>query len=144
MISPDDASLSARISRAVQRWPMLNPQEFEHLVTLAARFPPDEQLDSLMVLFVDPPENAYLAQEYAGQLLRRLKPPCPYPLDVLLQRVLPKWNRSIEQLPAYLVEIFGPAAVLQSLARLDETSAIDPEISATVRCWLRVQGDRPG
>ena len=57
--------------------------------------------------FVRPPDNVWLAQEYAGQLLMKIKPRCPDELDYVLRRLLPKWDRSVEQLPWYLAEVFG-------------------------------------
>jgi len=101
--------------------------------------PPDGRLFPLLELFSDPPPNAYLAQEYAGQLLVRFKPPCPDPVDATLRRVLPRWDRSVEQLPLYLREVFGHEAVLSCLNRLAD-EGVDPEQLDTVRFWVRARG----
>ena len=98
----------------------MNPQEFDQLVRVMDELPPYSRLAPLLELFSDPPPNAYLAQEYAGQLLIRFKPPCPGPIDLILRRVLPRWDRSVEQLPLYLREVFGPEVVITCLDRLAE------------------------
>lgn len=120
----------------------MNPQEFDQLARAMDELPPYRRLAPLLELFSDPPPNAYLAQEYAGQLLMRFKPPCADPIDPMLRRVLPRWDRSVEQLPLYLREVFGPEAVLSCLDRLAE-DGVDPERLDTVRFWFRAHRE-PG
>ncbi|WP_437933294.1 hypothetical protein [Sorangium sp. So ce341] len=91
----------------------------------------------LLRAFVAPPANAYLAQEYAGELLTRLRPPCSSPLTDLLRSVLPGWNRSIEQLPWYLADVFGSKAIVESLDEIDRCGTIDREQTIAVRFWLK-------
>lgn len=135
--------LTARIARASERWPDLNGQELEHLRAYLRHMSEDAQFDALVAAFVDPPPNAYLAQEYAGRLLEAMKPRCPIAPDEFLPLVLPRWDRSIEQLPAYLNASFGRQEVLDALARVDEAGTVKPEITNTVRFWLR-SPRRPG
>ena len=134
----DSSDIDNRIRRAAERWPVVNPQELEHLVRLISKLPPNERLTPLLSVFIDPPANAYTAQEYAGQLLARLKPACPYAADELLSKVLPRWNLSVERLPLYLREVFGHEALLGSLERLAE-EGVDLQVLRTVRYWLRAQ-----
>jgi hypothetical protein len=88
------AGLLARLYRAPDRWPRMNPQELRHLERLVADLPPDDRSYVLLRAFVAPPANGYLAQQYAGELLTRLRPPCSSPLTDLLRSVLPNWDRS--------------------------------------------------
>jgi hypothetical protein len=99
--------------------------------------PVEQRFNVLAQAFVAPPHDAYLAQEYAGQLLTMLKPPCPLRLGESLRQVLPKWNRSVEQLPLYLVGEFGHEAVVLALDEIDETGAVDRELTAAMRYWQR-------
>jgi hypothetical protein len=130
------AGLLARLYRAAERWPRVNPQELQHLERLVAGLPPDDRADVLLQAFVAPPANAYLAQQYAGELLTRLRPPCPRPLTDLLRSVLPNWNRSVEQLPWYLADVFGSNAIVESLDEIDRRGTVDRVQTAAVRFWL--------
>ncbi|WP_437898711.1 hypothetical protein [Sorangium sp. So ce124] len=131
------AEVLARLYRAADRWPRVNPQELRHLERLVARLPPDDRSHVLLRAFVAPPANAYLAQQYAGELLKRLRPPCSGPLTDLLRSVLPKWNRSVEQLPWYLADVFGSKAIVKSLDEIDRCDMVDRVQTATVRYWLK-------
>ncbi len=127
----------ARIVAASERWPSLNHQELERLRRRLRQTPEEGQFDALVAAFVDPPRNTCLAQEYAGRLLEVLNPKPRVPLDELLLLVLPGWDPSIEQLPTYLRNRFGDDIVVAALARLDEASAVKPELTEAVRFWLR-------
>ena len=138
----DAHDIEIRIRRAAERWPSVNPQEFENLARMIGQLPPEERLAPLLGVFVNPPPDAYPSQEYAGQLLMQLKPQCPHPVDATLRQVLPRWNRSVEQLPLYLREVFGLDAVLGSLDRLAD-EGVDPHRLDTLRHWLNVHR-KPG
>lgn len=131
------AGVLARLYRAADRWPRINPQELQHLERLVAGLPPDERSCVLLRAFVAPPANVYLAQQYAGELLARLRPPCSIPLTDLLRSVLPNWNRSVEQLPWYLADVFGSKAIVESLDEIDRCEGIDRAQTDAVRFWLK-------
>ncbi|MGK3959306.1 hypothetical protein WMF38_40455 [Sorangium sp. So ce118] len=115
----------------------MNPQELQHLERLAADLPPDDRSRVLLRAFVAPPAHAYVAQQYAGELLTRLRPPCSGPLTNLLRSVLPNWDRSVEQLPWYLADVFGSKAIVESLDEIDRCGTIDRAQTAAVRFWLK-------
>ena len=129
--------LTRRIVEVSERWPYLNHQALGHLRRRLRDMPDDALFDGLIAVFTEPSSDAYAAQEYAGRLLEVMNPKPQAPLDDLLPRVLPSWNRSIEQLPAYLARAFGRDAVLDALERVDRASVVLPELTDTVRFWLR-------
>jgi hypothetical protein len=120
----DRATLRDRIHRATERWPTVNHQEIEHLGHIVMSMPIEDRFDALAESFTDPPGNAFLAQEYAGRLLMKINPPCPQDLYVVLRSLLPKWNRSVEELPWYLGRVFGDDAVVR--ASLQPRSSTGP------------------
>jgi hypothetical protein len=132
----DKATLLDRVRRATERWPTMNPQEVGDLERIVLRMPVQDRFDALAEPFADPPDNAFLAQEYAGQLLMKTSPPCPHDLHAVLRRLLPKWNRSVEELPWYLARVFGHDAVVRSLEVIDRAVEVDRELTDTVRFWL--------
>lgn len=90
----DKAVFMERIRRATERWGKVNPQELEQLARLAMTLPVEQRFNVLAQAFVAPPHDAYLAQEYAGQLLTMLKPPCPTPA----RRIAPAGSAEVEPL----------------------------------------------
>jgi hypothetical protein len=127
----------------VQRWPdQVNPQELLTLERQADRLPPEERFDLIARPFVDLTYGGFLAQQYAGSLLSKLRPSCARSvIDVLLE-LLPNWDRSIEELPHYLEHVFGRDAVLSAVDDLDRRAIVDPVLTRTVRYWLRVPFER--
>ena len=133
----DRATLRDRIHRATERWPTVNPQQIEHLRQIVMSMPIEDRFNALAEPFTDPPVNALLAQEYAGHLLMKINPPCPQDLYVVLRSLLPKWNRSVEELAWYLGRVFGDDAVVRTLEAIDRAGEVDRELTDTVRFWLR-------
>ena len=129
-----------RLRHAVLRWPdRVNPQELLTLERQADRLPPGERFNLITRPFVDLTYGGFLAQQYAGSLLLKLRPSCARPvIDVLLE-LLPNWNRSIEELPHYLEHVFGCDAVLSAVDDVDRRAVVDPALTRTVRYWLRVR-----
>ena len=141
----DKASFIDRIWAASEKWSTLNDQELRHLAHHLRSLGKAEQFDALVSLFIDPPPHAYLAQEYAGRLLLVAQPPCPLAPRELLLRTLPRWERSIEQLPQYASQEFGLDAVAAALDQVDASGEVDRAATDTVRFWLRISSARgPG
>ncbi len=86
--------------------------------------------------------GGFLGQQYAGKMLVSLKPPCGHPLDDILCKLLPNWNRSVEELPNYLAMVFETDALLSALDRLDLAQSVDPVLTNTIRFWLRLRPAR--
>jgi hypothetical protein len=86
-----------------------------------------------------PSEVGSAAQEYAGRLLLRLKPPPPLEPQQTMRLLLSNWDVSVEQLPWYLEAVFGTGVPIAALVQLER----DPNVEVgrridTVRFWLRV------
>lgn len=141
------AAWRSRLLRAPERWPTaVNPQELEVLARKLGRFAPEERFDLLAEAFTG--AESYLLQQYAGLILDRTNPPCQHPLGEVLRRVLPQWNRSVEQLPRYLAAAFGRDGLLAGLAEVERSGAVDRAKTNAVRYWLRgrqrTRGDTEG
>ena len=132
------AAFLKRLERACQTWNEVNPQELAQLVWDVRRVPTSDQFTVLAQAFTD---DHYLKQEYAGRILIQLNPPCGESLDDLLPRLLPGWNRSVEQLPRYLARAFGRDHVLAALDAIDSNLVPGDSKTNMVRYWLRVFPD---
>ncbi len=95
---------------------------------LVARLLPDDRLHVLLrARSLRQFANAYLAQQYAGELSERLRPPCPVRSDLLLRSVLPAELGSVEQL-WYLADVFGSKAIVESLDEIDRCDMVDRKL----------------
>ncbi|MBK8999538.1 MAG: hypothetical protein IPM35_27775 [Myxococcales bacterium] len=132
----------ARLRRTVSRWPTgVNRQELQALSRELIKIPEGDRFDALAEPFIDATYGGFLAQQYAGSLLVAARPPCSRPVLEVLRTVLPKWNRSIEELPQYLRECFGQRILLTALDDLDREHSVDPALTQTMRFWLRGRPD---
>jgi hypothetical protein len=79
-----------------------------------------ERANALLAFFVDQGsvEADYRDQNRAGDLLLELVPEPRQSLDQILTLAAPRWNLSVRQLPLYLREVFGGAAVTEAAGRL--------------------------
>jgi hypothetical protein len=77
------------------------------------RLPATQRAESLLAVFADQArvETAYRDQQTAGTLLLSLVPEPHQSLEEILRSAAAYWNLSVEQLPFYLREVFGGAAV---------------------------------
>ena len=134
------AAFLERLRRAVARWPsQVNPQELQVLIKKAELVPADKRFHVLAAPFIESVTyGGFLGQQYAGQILVHLKPPCEHQVDDVLCELLPNWNRSVEELPKYLAMVFGRNTLLTALDRLDLQQSVDPVLTNTVRFWLRL------
>lgn len=79
-------------------------------------------------------------QERAGDLLLELAPRCQGELPDVLRAILGRWNLSIEQLPYYLIDQFGPQAFAAALESMSKDTSQDVEHLTALKSldyWLR-------
>ncbi|WP_068266585.1 hypothetical protein [Rubripirellula obstinata] len=104
----------------------------------AQSLPRSLRAGALLHVFVD--SNDYGDQQTAGRLLVDLQPTCPHPLEDVLDAIAPTWNVSVEELPFYLSDVFGPKLVadtaLTLASRFDESDRRNRALG-TVAWWLK-------
>jgi hypothetical protein len=77
----------------------------------------------------------FLDQEIVGRMLEKRKPFTSIRPEKLLEKCLAGWNKSIEQFPIWLVEVYGVENIQAAIAAIGnkELLKIEREKLATVR-----------
>lgn len=118
-----------------------NFQQFEQLASRLEQLEEGTVADGLLMVFTDtsPPPVGSRAQELAGALLTKLTPKGSTELEPFLQAALPRYELSVEQLPHYLAQRFGPGELEAALDELDQDQfGVDHRRAIkTFRFWLR-------
>lgn len=135
--------ISALVTQSATRFGDQNCQQFEQLVSRLRKLEEGIVAEGLLGVFTEgsaPPVGSQ-AQELAGAILVKLMPKSAIELEPLLRAALPRYELSVEQLPNYLADRFGPRELEAALDKLDQDQfgvncrrAID-----TFRFWLRRQ-----
>ena len=117
-----------------------NPQQFRQLEAAMRSSAPVEVFEGLLRVFQEAgnPTLRFEEQEYAGEMLWFLKPPCGRPLAEVLRSVLGNYDLSVEELPWYLAEQHGKETVKAALAALSTESLTVRELRSlkTLDYWL--------
>ena len=87
-------------------------------------------------------ETSFLDQEIAGRTLEERKPFTSIQPDKLTERCLAGWNKSVEQFPFWLIEIYGIEDIRAALIIVENKSLlkIEREKLATMRWWIHDTG----
>lgn len=109
------------------------------LVPLANRLRQTENAETYRALFQIAAHSQNLGPAYcAALLLHQANPPCPMSCREAIQEMLVDWDISIEEVPYYLAEQFGVAAVRDTVAEIRKT-IIDKNQATrldTIEYWL--------
>ncbi len=134
----DEAAIKTELYAALDRpngW-----QAIQHLVRKLRKCETTILRDALLSVFEDESPERFAAQEVAGGILWLLRPPYDRDISSDLNRLLPNWDVSVEELPWYLAEAAGIDAVRTAAkARLvAELSDDTKKRLETVLFWLGV------
>jgi hypothetical protein len=101
----DSVEIKAKLYASIGRpngW-----QAIQHLVRRLREFDSNVLRDAMLSVFEDDLPNRIDAQEVAGGILWLLKPSYDRDISTDLDRLVPKWDVSVEELPWYLAEVGG-------------------------------------
>jgi hypothetical protein len=132
-----------KLYEAVDTTHRFDGQRFDQWLDALRRRPIEEVGRALIGVFENTARTRtrYLDQQYAGSLLLALRPPCFSDVGVLIRRLLPTWDLSVEQLPWYFDAVLGRETLLQALATLAGQALSEEEQKAleTFHFWLRAR-----
>lgn len=80
-------------------------------------------------------ENAFRIQEFSGRILEEIKPISEKNIYDILKRTLGNWNKSIEQLPFWLISNYGVQATHAALN--DDCFSSEEDKIKAIRWWLQ-------
>jgi hypothetical protein len=84
------------------------------------------------------PNSFYQDQEFAGRVLTTIKPKSERDLKEVLERTLPTWNKSIEQLPFWFRDNYGLEKVRDTF-NSNTWPDHEKEQVETMRFWLQLR-----
>ncbi|WP_428654915.1 hypothetical protein [Runella sp.] len=83
-----------------------------------------------------------LDQEFAGQILREIKPKTQVALETILKRILSNWDKSVEEIPFWLKENYGAEAcknTFEMISNNDVLTKIEKEQLETIKWWMEIK-----
>jgi hypothetical protein len=83
-------------------------------------------------------ESSFLDQEIAGRILEERKPLTSIQPDKLIEKCLTGWNKSVEQFPFWLVEVYGIENIRAALISIENKTILEVEREKLVamRWWI--------
>jgi hypothetical protein len=122
-----------------------NKHSLHQLRMMVQQLPPAQRAEALLGVFSDlgRAPDSYGPQNVAGDLLVSLQPRPRQSLDEILNATAAVWNVSVEQLPFYLRDVFGGAAVIEAAERLagqHSPESREARALGTMVWWLRGKG----
>lgn len=97
-----------------------------------------QRFEALLPVFTDPSQQRY-GQYIAGKLLLSLRPRCSRSIEEILRAVAPAWDVSVEELPFYLLHVFGRERVVAAAAEVSqkyESGSAEHVTLAAIEWWL--------
>ncbi|WP_163409728.1 hypothetical protein [Flavobacterium ajazii] len=62
-------------------------------------------------------DSIYIDQKYAGLILQKINPKTEQSVDLILDRTLKNWNKSLEELPFWLKNNYGIENIKKHLVK---------------------------
>lgn len=136
------------VEDSADRFGARNPQQYKFLRLRLMKNSADELGYGLLDLFFTAPgdHRNIERQELAGRLLLELSPQFEFDLKTTLRMVLPNYELSVEQLPQYLVGIFGKDEVTHVLQNMQGETRDEQYLRniQTMHFWIRGMSSSQG
>ena len=81
----------------------------------------------------------FIDQEFSGKVLENIKPKSKKDATGLLKRVLKNWDKSVEQLPNWFKENYGPDGIMRALQDIENSgiSNLEKDKISTMKYWIK-------
>lgn len=81
----------------------------------------------------------FIDQEFSGKVLENIKPKSKNDATGLLKRVLKNWDKSLEQLPNWFKENYGPDGIMRALQDIENSgiSNLEKDKISTMKFWIK-------
>ncbi|WKL47946.1 hypothetical protein Q1W71_23735 [Flavobacterium pectinovorum] len=86
-------------------------------------------------------EKIYLDQKNAGRILKELNPKTDSNAELVLNRILKNWNKSVEEIPFWLRDNYGIETLKNVFSILSDKNLTELELDKlkTMKWWLRIK-----
>lgn len=85
-------------------------------------------------------EKIYLDQKNAARILKELNPKTDTNIELILNRILKNWNKSVEEIPFWLRDNYGIETVKKAFFTLKNKNLAELELDKinTMQWWLQI------
>lgn len=85
-------------------------------------------------------EKIYLDQKNAARILKELNPKTDTNIELILNRILKNWNKSVEEIPFWLRDNCGIETVKKAFSTLRNKNLTELELDKvnTMQWWLKI------
>jgi hypothetical protein len=86
-------------------------------------------------------EKIYLDQKNAGRILKELNPKTDSNAELILNRILKNWNKSVEEIPFWLRDNYGIETLKNIFSILSDKNLTELELDKlkTMKWWLGIK-----
>lgn len=117
----------------------LRIRQLIHLLTKV----PDDVIIEGILLSIENSGNNYLLQKFCGQILSELKPKpgANLILKRVLQRILPGWNKSVQEIPEWISGNFEKEKIIECFDELTQSDVLNDIIDniETMLWWMKLE-----
>ena len=143
--TPDDVKNEILLSS--DKYDNIADLRIRQLIKILPKVPDEIIVEGVIRVFEiqDRPEKLNLDQEFAGKVLARLNPKSQMDLIELIQRTLGNWNKSVEQLPFWVVDNYGTEEVKRIFDKIQRLglSSIEEDKLSTMCWWVGIEKPVP-
>ncbi|MCR5889848.1 hypothetical protein LRS06_19145 [Hymenobacter sp. J193] len=139
-IPENSAELKDAIVISATLYPTLSKLRERQLLFVLRAVPDEIVVEGIIQVFElgSDTEVSFIQQEIAGNILSARKPATIQSVSSVVKRCLNNWNKSIEQLPLWLVSAFGSSEIKAAFGALEKSNLtqVERENLVTMKWWL--------
>ncbi len=86
-------------------------------------------------------EKIYEDQKNAGIILKELNPKTEINVELILNRILKNWNKSVEEIPFWLRDNYGIDNLKKAFSAMESENLTELELDKinTMKWWLKIE-----
>ena len=138
------SELTNEIYISVDKYPEIGDLRIRQLIKILSNVPDELIIEGLIKVFENNNRGVteILDQEFAGQILKEIKPKTDVALEIILKRILSNWSKSVEEIPFWFKENYGTEICTNTFERFsNETllTKVEKEKLETMKWWLGIE-----
>ncbi|AXE19757.1 hypothetical protein DR864_19435 [Runella rosea] len=138
------SELTNEIYISVDKYPEIGDLRIRQLMKILSNVPDELLIEGLIKVFENNNrrETEILDQEFAGQILKEIKPKTDVALEIILKKILSNWNKSVEEVPFWFKENYGIEIcrhTLESISNEAVLTKVEKEKLETMKWWLEIK-----
>lgn len=135
------SELTNEIYISVDKYHEIGDLRIRQLIKILSSIPDELIIESVTKVFENNERGVseILDQEFAGQILKEIKPKTDVALEVILKRILSNWNKSVEEVPFWFKENYGMEIcthTLESISNEAVLTKVEKEKLEALKWWL--------